>query len=320
MKIFAKPIIFLGMVMFALPPVLAIEENALPPQNMNEWLTDFRKQIKANWKPDKNIDGNLNAVIEFYVTKDGKIENPKIKQSSGNTKYDNYAKEVLISAQPFTKLPPKEEKVLVSFTFKFNDYNQIIENTEYKDWWKDFQHQVQANWKPTDTSVTKKEYKTTVSFFISDKGEVEHYKVTQASGSSSFDRYALKTLMAGQPYKPMPKKGNEKVPIKFTFTFNPDNTPDVHNYFDETITNKISKKWHPKIKENSNEKREVSLKITVMQNGRVKDCTVVKSSGDEGTDIKAIKAVYKASPFKKVEEQYFDYGKQETSGIVTISK
>lgn len=320
MKFFAKPIIFIGMVMFMMSPAIAAENAIAHPQNMEEWLVDFRRQIKTNWKPDKNIDGNLKTVIEFYVTKDGKIEAPKIKQSSGNVKYDNYAKEVLISSQPYTKLPQKEEKVLVSFTFKFNDYNQIDENTVYKDWWQDFQHQVQTNWHPTNTSTTKKAYKTTVSFYISNNGEVEHCKVTKSSGSSSFDRYALKTLMSGQPYKPMPQTGSEKVPIKFTFTFNPENTPDVHNYFDETIVSQIERRWRPKINKDASEKNEVSLKIIVSKGGFVKDCEVVKSSGDSYNDELAIKAVYKASPFKRVEEQYLDYGKEETSGIVTLRR
>ncbi|MBP3925225.1 TonB family protein [bacterium] len=320
MKIFAKPIIFIGMVMLIMSPSIAIENAAQSPQNMDDWLSDFRKQIKTNWKPDKNIDGNLNTVIEFYVTKDGKIEAPKIKQSSGNSRYDNYAKDVLISSQPYTKLPQKEEKVLISFTFKFNDYNQIDENTVYKDWWKDFQHQVQANWHPTKTSSTKKAYKTTVSFFISDKGEVEHCKITKSSGSSGFDKYAVKTLMSGQPYKPMPKTVSEKVPIKFTFTFNPDNTPDVHNYFDEAIIGQIERRWRPKINKDENERNEISLKIIVSKGGFVESCEVVKSSGDLYNDELAVKAVYKASPFKRVEDEYLDYGKNVTSGIVTLRR
>lgn len=297
-----------------------IVEEKKQPQSMDEWLNCFRAQIKENWKPNKNVDGHLSTVLEFYVTQKGLIEYPKILESSGNAEYDKYALDVLQKGQPYSKLPKDEERVLVGFTFALNDYNKMDANTVYRDWWKDFQNQVQKNWNPTKTSKTQNEYKTVVSFNISDKGEVENYKISESSGSIEFDNYAMQTLLAGQPYKPMPKISNEIIPIKFTFTFNQNNSNDVHTYFTEEIVDKIAKKWKPKNIGDNIQKQEITMKIVVSSNGKVKSCAVLKTSGNHDNDAKAVNAVYKAAPFRKVDEKYLDYGRNETSGVITIIK
>lgn len=85
------------------------------------YMSEVQKHIRKNWNP---LIKDVPAVVvtEFDVLKNGEIQNPKIKQSSGNPNTDNAALEAIKKSSPFPPLPLQytNDKVHIEFNFDIN--------------------------------------------------------------------------------------------------------------------------------------------------------------------------------------------------------
>jgi TonB family protein len=61
------------------------------------------------------------VVVDFKIKRDGNIANFRIKQSSGDNRMDDAARNAVAAAAPFSPLPPGKEKTVdIDFTLDYN--------------------------------------------------------------------------------------------------------------------------------------------------------------------------------------------------------
>lgn len=79
------------------------------------------KKIRRNWQW-ASAYRSLRAVIYFKINRDGDVIATKIKESSGNTEFDENATRAIVLSSPFAPLPDAytEDDLGVYFEFKFN--------------------------------------------------------------------------------------------------------------------------------------------------------------------------------------------------------
>jgi TonB family protein len=84
------------------------------------YLNTIRKKISDNWAYTRST-GNLKAIVYFKIRYDGKVDDIKIYESSGNKIFDNYALRAVLLSSPFPHLPDgyNEEYLGVYFVFRY---------------------------------------------------------------------------------------------------------------------------------------------------------------------------------------------------------
>lgn len=93
------------------------------------YMQQIQHDIKSKWYPPKrNISRRVTVL--FKVDRQGHISNLKVTPS-GDEELDKSAREAVIAAAPFAKLPAesKEKSVDIQFTFDYNVYEQNRKQT-----------------------------------------------------------------------------------------------------------------------------------------------------------------------------------------------
>ena len=73
---------------------------------IDQYVTMVENRVKGLWViPDQLSARGLKAVIGFYINKNGEVMNLSIKQSSGNTPYDQSVIRAIRGAVPFSPPP-----------------------------------------------------------------------------------------------------------------------------------------------------------------------------------------------------------------------
>ncbi|MCA9789147.1 MAG: TonB family protein, partial [Cyanobacteria bacterium HKST-UBA05] len=82
------------------------------------------RAIKNAWKPPRD-NRNRDVVVLFRIYQDGRIEDIKIKTSSGVPASDSAAVAALVAISPFDPLPDSftQDSITVEFTFDYNVFN-----------------------------------------------------------------------------------------------------------------------------------------------------------------------------------------------------
>ncbi|MCX7956451.1 MAG: TonB C-terminal domain-containing protein [Endomicrobia bacterium] len=101
-------------------PSLSLETAKFP---FSYYVNQIRKKIIENWLWSHNYPGELKTVVYFRILREGKIEDLRIKETSGNKLYDNLCLRAVEISQPFPPLPEgfKEEYLGVFFEFKYHE-------------------------------------------------------------------------------------------------------------------------------------------------------------------------------------------------------
>jgi len=76
------------------------------------------RRIRRQWRWVENY-GGLRAVIYFKIHRDGVVSDISIRESSGNSGYDEYALETVSRAAPFPDLPGGYESSHLGVCFEF---------------------------------------------------------------------------------------------------------------------------------------------------------------------------------------------------------
>ena len=86
------------------------------------YLNQIRSKISDNWQYNKQT-GNLRTVVYFIIKPDGKIENVKIKESSGDDIFDTLCLRAVKLSSPFAPLPSgySEQYLGIYFEFSFHE-------------------------------------------------------------------------------------------------------------------------------------------------------------------------------------------------------
>jgi TonB family protein len=104
---------------------------AVPGQGGGDFATRFgwyiqaaKRRVDPNWDrlsidPGVRSSTSLHCAVSFTITRDGKIKNPRITQSSGNLSWDNAGLRAIMSSDPLPPLPPDYQGSEVAVTWDF---------------------------------------------------------------------------------------------------------------------------------------------------------------------------------------------------------
>jgi protein TonB len=102
--------------------------DAKEPSN-RVYLATVQKRVTSKWvyprsAGERGIEGN--AVIDFYIAKDGHLEDAKLTRSSGTAILDDAALVAVKLAQPFPPMPDTlcKDSVGITGTFRYKLKNQ----------------------------------------------------------------------------------------------------------------------------------------------------------------------------------------------------
>ena len=89
------------------------------------YMNELKRRIKINWHPPKGKE-QLRIVVLFRVEKNGKLDNIKIIESSGDKQADKAAINAVEITAPFRPLPAefKGQSVDVQLYFDYNVLNR----------------------------------------------------------------------------------------------------------------------------------------------------------------------------------------------------
>ena len=106
------------------------------------YMRDLDRRIRLNWNPPRGKVSN-NVVTFFTITKDGKVTNIKILESSGSKAADDAAINAIYATNPARPLPAdfSGDHIDVSFTFHYagNDYQDggWYDRKAYQEWYNE---------------------------------------------------------------------------------------------------------------------------------------------------------------------------------------
>lgn len=85
------------------------------------YMKVLQEKIKQLWEPPQYNKKNR-VVVQFKISRDGRLLSPSIIESSGYSNVDNAALKAVISAAPFAPLPAgyKGESIEIKFSFDYN--------------------------------------------------------------------------------------------------------------------------------------------------------------------------------------------------------
>lgn len=84
------------------------------------YLQNMENKISGKWSPPAvSMQGEVGAVIQFKVRKDGRVESIEVEKSSGNIFFDQAAMRAIFGAAPLPPLPEdlNEDRLTVHFSF-----------------------------------------------------------------------------------------------------------------------------------------------------------------------------------------------------------
>ena len=100
---------------------IAVEGDKFP---FSYYLSAIERKVSQNWYSGVSSEsGGHSCVVFFRLRKDGRIEDLRVEQSSGNSYFDRSASRAVRSAAPFPPLPRafSDEFLGIHFTFVQRD-------------------------------------------------------------------------------------------------------------------------------------------------------------------------------------------------------
>lgn len=201
-----------------------------------DYMENLQKNIKKNWNPPLDRSSKR-VVLLFKISKDGKLLDCKVHQSSGNEATDKAAI-IAVKKTVFEPLPKKDmrDSVDVQFTFDYNVFygtekkdmqlgTSVLVNgssskslsPEYKKFLKNMRKRIKENWRPP---VNGQGTRTIVTFNVLKDGKLANCKVHKSSGNKLVDRAALDAVEKSAPFDSLPaEEKSDSVNIQFTFDY-----------------------------------------------------------------------------------------------------
>lgn len=183
---------------------------------------------------------------------------------------------------------------------ELSDTNKLIENVNFNQYLQNLQKEIKANWNPPKGSESKR---VVTLFKIHKDGTLAESKIFKSSGNGNCDQRALAAIYQTAPFAPLPKEfKGDSIDVQFTFDYNvfgfsrkdsqangSSSYPDFYKKQVETILSyNLPKKVYLR-------EKYIMMKVTISQNGQLKDIQKTASSGDINFDNKVLAALKKAS-------------------------
>jgi TonB family protein len=189
------------------------------------YINDLKHRIYRHWTPP--LDHNRHIVAVFHITRNGNLQNLKLRESSGSTEADNAALEAVRMSAPFCKLPAgyKESTAPVEFTFEYQGINNYAKHTKPElteaeakvqndSYVANLEQSVQRNWHPLSKDSDKR---VVIIIYITNDGHLNGTRLVGESGSTSADAAAMKAIRLTIPFKQPPVGHYGNTGIELTF-------------------------------------------------------------------------------------------------------
>ncbi len=90
------------------------------------YMSELQRKVKRRWIAPE-AGNSRRTVLLFSVSKDGQISNLKVGRSSGSASSDEAAKQAVLNAAPFKRLPAayKNDRIDIQFTFDVNVFGDV---------------------------------------------------------------------------------------------------------------------------------------------------------------------------------------------------
>jgi TonB family protein len=94
--------------------------DAQEEPDFGPYVAELQRRIRRNWAPPVE-DRSKRVVVLFHISRDGRLLNPQIQQSSGSPTADQAAIAAVRASAPFRTLPPafRGNDIAVQFIFDY---------------------------------------------------------------------------------------------------------------------------------------------------------------------------------------------------------
>lgn len=296
----------------------------VPDDPFAVYLQVVQQKVQDQWKPEGGEELPP-TTITFQIDSDGKINKPKVKQSSGSAALNQAALTAVAKAAPFPPLQAGVKRITVNYSFDtglpkpvsgctLSDSvtghlfvrGSLPRDVELGGYVSKLQTRVMETWKPAP--VDKVEF-VQVQFKLDRNGNVAGLRFDDSKGSAVNKESAMKAIAQSAPFEPVVIKEPSDVYVSLVFQKMPPPktagdykpAPAEQPQFDPLYANyiemaqyKVRGAWHPV---NGARAREAIVGFTVLPDGRATDVRIAKSSGSAEVNKAAIGAVLAAAPF-----------------------
>lgn len=171
------------------------------------YIKYLQNKIKSNWSPPKGRHSKR-VIALFKLSREGTLQEVKIKESSGNEDVDKSALKAINRSAPFNPFPKesKEKSLDIQFTF---DYNVFMDSTEknschnvnevyqapaeYREYKKlkgyyKYKHQIDSILSHNlPKNIGLGAQSAVISFMVDKNGKVEAVSIAKSSGTPKYD-------------------------------------------------------------------------------------------------------------------------------------
>lgn len=296
-----------------------------PPDPISIYVSDVKRRVENHWHP-KGIEESRPTIFEFKICRSGEITQMRIKQSSQTYSLDEAAHNAIKESNPLPPVPSSLNSPL-SVRFVFETQTPItliplgpsgifgtifvptITNTrtianDWNEYVSKLTDKVEHKWHRDDCKLPRR---TLIQFRLLRDGSVTEIKSIEAVHSQTTNREALDAIKKAAPFPPLPAGSWESVLVHLAFheaqatRLPPQDQPTITEQeevdfgpFMSQLHRKIVSCWHPV---HGKQSRRTVISFTVMQDGRLTNLQLERSSHSKAVDKAALNAVDQAAPF-----------------------
>ncbi len=119
------------------------------------------------------------------------------------------------------KVPAELERLMSLQWISLDKPLSVEAATAYLTYLNNVEKSIEGRWKyPEQATRNREDGKVNLDVTIRQDGWLENIRVVRSSGSKSFDNQAIKSVVSGEQYDPLPEIiGLETINIRFTFNY-----------------------------------------------------------------------------------------------------
>ena len=134
-KFYIKGLLFILFMLFFATEIFSAEipdykKPSRVQEEFAEYMQSVRDKIQSNWNSPELLEEG-HAVVIFKITRDGELYAYDIKQSSGNTAFDEFAINALEKSAPFGEFPITSKKDYITVCYSFD--SDVVQTDRIKE-------------------------------------------------------------------------------------------------------------------------------------------------------------------------------------------
>lgn len=106
------------------------QRNVSIKYDFSDYMSDVRTKIQKSWNPPEVLEEG-HATVIFKISKDGYVVSSYIKETSGNSLYDEAALNSIQQASPYAQLPEEAGREFITVVYSFD--SSIVKTDHIKE-------------------------------------------------------------------------------------------------------------------------------------------------------------------------------------------